>query len=136
LSNTEGNGGGGVVIRFEGTVRSPKGSGVSEGRMFVLQDLPNRTACFGTGVIRVANPTSRSASDSADRRTESPREDLGVIGTSFGFIGRGTRGGVARKGFTFCIINQGLVVTFFPQVHAEGEAQTNVFGTTDTRCSL
>jgi hypothetical protein len=122
LSNTDGNSGGGIIIRFKGTVGSPEGSGVSEGRVFVLQDLPNRTACFGAGVIRVANPTTGTACDSADRRTESSRKDLGVICTSFGFIGGGTRGRDARKGFTFRIIHQGLIMTLFPEVHAEGEA--------------
>ena len=96
--------------------------GFAECRMLILKDLPDRTACFGAGVIRVANPTTGSACDSADRRTESSRKDLGVICTSFGVIGGGTRGRDARKGFTFRIINQGLIMTLFPEVHAEGEA--------------
>lgn len=104
--------------------------------MFVLEDLPNQSACLDAKVIRLANATTRTTGECADRGAEMAREETEVEGASDGVIFGRAGGRMPRKDFRFSVINQGLVVALGAKIKSLRNAEADVFGLANARCRL
>ena len=84
----------------------------------------------------MTDTAAHAASEGAYSQSETTGEDSRVEFAGFGIVGGDTGGWVMGEDFTLCIVNQGLVMALFPEVHTLGETIVNVLGVTNTRGCL
>jgi hypothetical protein len=101
-----------------------------------LEHLPHGTAGLRAEVVRLADAATRAVGEGPHGGAKSAGEDAGVEGASLRLCVGWTGGGFSRKDFPLRVVDQGLEVALFPQVHSLREARANVLGPTNPWCRL
>ena len=109
----------------------------AHGRVLRLKNVKHGVACLGAQVSGEQDTTARPVGEIPAGRADASGEQAGVEGAKGLFIRLWPRGTpVTKTCFGFEIIEEGVVVTETPKVHAALNLETNFLASLDTMSHL